>query len=60
MTTWQGWSIAGTVLYLHQAEDSEHVSLFMQYGQDSHQVGGFIDAVAAAEVQDWLGIALTA
>lgn len=57
---WKGWAVAGTAMYLYQPEGSEHVGLFMQYGNDHRQVGGFLDADAAEEVQGWLDTALTA
>jgi hypothetical protein len=57
---WKGWAVAGTALYLHQPEGSDHVGLYMQYENDHRQVGGFMDADAAEEVQSWLDTALTA
>lgn len=60
MTEWKGWALEGTAAYLHQPEGSEYVGLFMQYGNDSHQVAGFMDADTAEEFQIWLDTALTA
>lgn len=60
MSEWKGWALAETALYLDQPRGSEHVGLFMQYGNDHHQVGGFLDVEAALEFQGWLDTALTA
>lgn len=60
MTEWKGWSVAGTVLYVSRPQGSEHIGLFMQYGQEVYQLGGFLDEGSAAQFQDWMAVAMVA
>lgn len=57
---WKGWALGNSALYIARQRGSDHVGLYIQYDNEPHQVGIFLDEDVARETQAWLEAAISA